>query len=688
VLATGLGFYYRAFRTTPATPADPDLVAVAPFDVLDPSQQLWREGLVDILSRDVDGAGPLRTVAQSVVLRGWAGRADRVSAAALGKRTGAGLVVFGSLTRKGGDSVSLRASLLDRSKNETAADLEVVGEERRIGELADSLGVRVLRAIGRQRPIGSVRHVSIGSRSLPALKAFLRGEQFYRRGLWDSALVHYDEAIALDSGFALANRRMASVLSWNPSSAGTYRPGDEYARRSVLLNHGLSPKESLLVASDSLAFAAQDATTPEDEIRFRFRAKATVEEALRRFPEDPEVWYWVGEGRFHDDLPLGTPPAQAFDAFEHAIALDPGFASSYEHMMSLAVRLGRPDLARHYAAKYVSLDTLADDGGIGLAARLMDPSLSGTPETARLMDAASRHAIFKAGVEYLASWPDSGETAVRLLRALGKKGRPAGGDAPWVLDSLMWPHYVAYALAFRGHLHEAYQADWRLLLHPEGSPFSPFHDPFLDLSLLGIIPDSVAQGTFRKSLEPGAPWSNSFGVAPRYLHGLPWWLARGDTASLAALAEQAVTRRSPSRRVAWRARLVGSVAAAYLVLARADSAEAVRRLEATPDTLCLMDAYGSTCFHSKLTLARLLAARGETGRAADLLETWRWAGGGPSFVLATLELGRLAERLGDKKQATECYRFVTEVWRSADPELQPYVAESRSALQRLTQEPQ
>jgi tetratricopeptide (TPR) repeat protein len=687
LLATGLGLY-RALRTTPATPVDPNLVAVAPFDVLDPSQQLWREGLVDILSRDLDGAGPLRTVAQSVALRGWTGRADRVSAAALGGRTGAGLVVFGSLARKGGDSVSLRASLLDRAKNETTVDLEVVGEERRIGELADSLGVRVLRAIGRQRPIGSVRYVSIGSRSLPALKAFLRGEQFYRRGLWDSALVHYDEAIALDSGFALANLRMASVLSWNPSSGGSYRPGDEYARRSVLLNHGLSPKESLLVASDSFEFAAQDATMPEDEIRFRFRAKATVEEALRRFPEDPEVWYWVGEGRFHDDLPLGAPPAQAFDAFQHAIALDPGFASSYKHMMSLAVRLGRPDLARHYAAKYIVLDTLAENGGTGLAARLMDPSLSGTPETARLIDAASTHELFNAGVEYLGSWPDSGETAVRLLRALGKQGRPAGGDAPWVLDSLMWPHYLAYALAFRGHLQEAYQADRRLLLQPEASPFSPFHDPFLDLSLLHIIPDSVVQATFRKALEPGAPWSNSFGVAPRYLQGLPWWLARGDTASLAALAEQAVTRRSPSPRLAWRARLLGSVAAAYLALVRGDSAKALKRLQVTPDTLCLMDPYGSTCFHAKLTLARLLAARGEVRQAADLLETWRWTGGGPSFVLATLELGRLAERLGEKKQATECYRFVTEVWRRADPELQPYVAESRSALQRLTQEPQ
>src|SRR4029453_5603675 len=125
----------RAFRMTPARPADPDLVAVAPFDVLDPSQQLWREGLVDILSRDLDGAGPLRTVAQSVALRGGTGRAGRGSAAALGGRTGAGLVVFGSLARKGGDSVSLRASLLDRVKNETTADLEVVGGGRRVGEV-------------------------------------------------------------------------------------------------------------------------------------------------------------------------------------------------------------------------------------------------------------------------------------------------------------------------------------------------------------------------------------------------------------------------------------------------------------------------------------------------------------------------------------------------------------------------
>jgi hypothetical protein len=101
-----------------------------------------------------------------------------------------------------------------------------------------------------------------------------------------------------------------------------------------------------------------------------------------------------------------------------------------------------------------------------------------------------------------------------------------------------------------------------------------------------------------------------------------------------------------------------------------------------PDTLCLV----GNCFHQKLTLARLHAAGGDDRRAGVLLERWRWGGGagpGPSFVLATLELGRVAERLGERAKAIESYRFVTEAWRRPDPELQPYVSEAREALARL-----
>ena len=133
-----------------------------------------------------------------------------------------------------------------------------------------------------------------------------------------------------------------------------------------------------------------------------------------------------------------------------------------------------------------------------------------------------------------------------------------------------------------------------------------------------------------------------------------------------------------------RARLLGETSAGFLDLARADTGAAIRKLSAIPDTLCLADWYTANCFHLNLTLARLLAAQGEDRRAAALLERWRWSGNGsPMFVIATLELGRIAERLGDRRKAADCYGFVTAVWHRADPELQPYVAEAREGLARL-----
>ncbi|HEX6104064.1 MAG TPA: serine/threonine-protein kinase, partial [Gemmatimonadales bacterium] len=316
--ALAVGWGLRNGAREPAAAADPNLIAVAPFDVPDPALELWREGMVDILSRDLDRAGPLRTVAQSVALARWAGRADPASAARLGERTGAGLVVFGSVLRRGADSVSLRAALLDRARGEQGPDLEVVGEERRVGELADSLAVLILRSLGADRPIGSVRRVSIGSRSLPALKAFLAGEQRYRRGDWDSALVQYGRAVAADSTFGLALRRMGYVIGWGPATSGDYLGAATYLERSVLFGRGLSRRESLLFTAESLSVALAAAADPDSLIRHAFAAVAALEEAARRSPDDPEVWYHLGEVLTHWSPPLGGRPAAALDAFERA----------------------------------------------------------------------------------------------------------------------------------------------------------------------------------------------------------------------------------------------------------------------------------------------------------------------------------------------------------------------------------
>jgi transposase len=58
----------------------------------------------------------------------------------------------------------------------------------------------------------------------------------------------------------------------------------------------------------------------------------------------------------------------------------------------------------------------------------------------------------------------------------------------------------------------------------------------------------------------------------------------------------------------------------------------------------------------------------------------------PSAILWALLRGRVAERIGERDRAIRSYAWVTGMWRNADPELQPYVAEAREGLARLTAE--
>jgi serine/threonine-protein kinase len=175
VVVAALGFF--VLRPSSAPEIDPNVVAVAPFDVLDPDLEMWHEGLADILSRSLDGAGPLRTVPPSMVIKQWGGRADAASALDLGQNLGAGFVVYGLLMGAGEDSVRLTATVFDVEANATSAEFEVRDVEDRIDRLADSLTIRLVGDLTRRGDLGDWRPASVGSSSPAAVKAFLQGEQ-------------------------------------------------------------------------------------------------------------------------------------------------------------------------------------------------------------------------------------------------------------------------------------------------------------------------------------------------------------------------------------------------------------------------------------------------------------------------------------------------------------------------------
>jgi serine/threonine-protein kinase len=245
-LALVLGAVATFTRSGNPEVLDENLLAVAPFDAVSAGVAEYREGLVTILSRSLDGAGPLRTISPTVVVRRWAGQADPTSASALGHSTGAGLVVFGQVMPAGADSVRLTATMYDVRRERPVGEVEVRDDRQRIDRIADTLAVRLLREVGRTRPVGAVRFAALGSTSLPAIKLFLQAEQFYRSGQWDSARAYAERAVVVDSNFTLALHRIPLAHWWWGENT------TPMLLRAGARNHGLAPRESILVTVDSL----------------------------------------------------------------------------------------------------------------------------------------------------------------------------------------------------------------------------------------------------------------------------------------------------------------------------------------------------------------------------------------------------------------------------------------------------
>ncbi len=670
VLAVAVGGFFL-LRSRSASPTlDPNLVAVAPFDVLDPKLDLWKEGLVDVLSRNLDGAGPLRTVSPTLVVRRWSGRADPASAAELGHNTGANLVVFGQLVGARGDSVRLTASILDVRASRSVGDVEVRDLADNMDKLGDSLTVALLRELGGSRPIGAVRLSALSATSLPSLKAYLHGEQYFRRTAWDSALASYQRAVTLDSTLALAWRRMGTVLGWQVTGADSL--ASVYLLRAARLNHDLPPRESLLVTADSLAAALF--ATPSDPTWRALHARlfATLETAARRYPDDPEIWYELGDARLHFRQVGRTTLEQELEAFARAIELDPAFGEPYIHAIELMVQLGRRADALRYIRTYVALNP--DEQHAGEFLILERVLQNADPRSASVLDSlinvASAPTLFGAYLALVYS-PDSAQSVVRVAKALGAS-RPSG--VPLFDNPNFRAGLLSRTLALRGRLREAYETGRQ------------FPGVVAELSLLsGIAADSAAQvfqRWLRDSPLQGRPAAVPYGFNVTLFNALPWWAAQRDTTSLAEFASQLESRlRDATTDANFRPWLgYGSAAAsAYLALARGDSAEALRRFTGLPDTVC-------PCAFDQITRAELLSARGKNREALAVFDVQLPTFASPAEALWRLERGRVAERAGERDRAIEDYRFVADVWRFADPELQPYVEEAKAALARLAKE--
>ena len=293
-------------------------LAILPFSVRgDTGLAYLGEGIVDLLARDLDGAGDLRTVDPGTILSALGrdgvrdGSEDRYRAVA--RRVGAGLYLVGSVHAVSG-RVRLRASLHDATSDgpgEALSQSGVEGDASEVLGLVDQLAARLLVDRG-AAPGVLFETATLTTRSLQALKAYLTAEQRLRSGpqAIDSALAGFQRAVAEDSTFALAHYRLAVAAGWQ-------------GRQEV----AAAATASALRHSARLAERDRQLLQVYDQYRSGMaeQAEAGFRNLVRDNPGDLEAQFQLADLLTYYNPLLGRSQSEALELFDRILAYDPGF---------------------------------------------------------------------------------------------------------------------------------------------------------------------------------------------------------------------------------------------------------------------------------------------------------------------------------------------------------------------------
>jgi tetratricopeptide (TPR) repeat protein len=303
-------------------PVSASRLAVLPFAVRGSgSFSYLAEGMVDLLSRDLDGAGDLRTIDAGTILTAVArnnrdGVLDGERSRAVARKVGAGLYVLGSIHAVGG-RVRIQAALYDGADTRAEAQTHVTveGDSAQLFQLVDRLSAQLLVKRGRGPVSRLAETAAITTHSLVALKAYLDAERRLRAASLqparlDSAITMFQQAVTEDSTFALARYRMAVAAGW------ANRPGmaTAAARRALTLSDRLTERDRRLLTA-YVDFRRGAANSAERQYRA----------ILRDYPDDLEALFQLADVLYNYNPLRGRPRGEAREPFNQVLDLDPGF---------------------------------------------------------------------------------------------------------------------------------------------------------------------------------------------------------------------------------------------------------------------------------------------------------------------------------------------------------------------------
>jgi TolB-like protein len=333
------------------------VIAVLPFTTEGSEVEVLGEGMVDLLSRNLNQLGVIRTVDPRTVLIRWNeqaqdGRLPPEAAYQLAREVGAGSILWGNVLEIG-NNVRMDAELVNVDGVELAR-AEVAGSADDVLNLVDSLSVDLVRDIWRAtRPIPSVDLSTITSGDLTALRYFLDGERFYRASQWDSAVAYFSAAVEADSNFALAYVRLSYTAGWAAGTPEIRALEQRAAVKAVELVDRLPSRTQSLVRALGLWVGG-----PREE------AVDTLKAMVNRHPDDLEANYFLTDAGYHISYeglgPVRPAVVEVLEPFERIQALDPSFSPAFIHPFEVAfLRADTALIDRYYRALVSRADSLA-----------------------------------------------------------------------------------------------------------------------------------------------------------------------------------------------------------------------------------------------------------------------------------------------------------------------------------------
>jgi tetratricopeptide (TPR) repeat protein len=292
----------------------------------------------------------------------------------------AGLYVVGEIVEAAG-RMQVSAALRRTGSDQSLAEATTDGQAEQVFELVDNLTAQLLSGV-RGGPAARVQRIAtVTTASVPALKAFLEGEEHFRRAQFAQAVESFRRATQHDSLFALAYYRLSLAAEWNFAN----RLSLDAAEEAVALGDRLSLRDQRVL--DAYLTRRRG---------FNDEAAAKYRSILGTYPDEMEAWLDLSEVLFHANPLAGRSFTESREALMRVLEFDPNHATALIHLARVAA----------YEQDSAAVDSLTR--------RFMALS----PETGRNVELSVVRALgmrdSAAVAEVVAGFPDSDEVGVAL----------------------------------------------------------------------------------------------------------------------------------------------------------------------------------------------------------------------------------------------------------------------------------